>query len=100
MNIETSNLLGGLIVGAALGAAGAVAAIWLLAGRISPQVSVRLARLFLADLRGTDSQEIFQLFRARAALHELGKLDAEARKNRGRTSDVGCPISVPQGGAQ
>ena len=67
----SSELIGGLLFGAALGLGLAVAAIWLLAGRISPQVSVRLARLFLADLRGTNSQEIFQLFRAREALRQL-----------------------------
>lgn len=83
-----SELIGGMLVGAALGVLACVAAIRVMVGRMSAQGCVRMAARFLEDLEGSTRDEIIQLFRARAALHELGKLDAASQRSALRDTDL------------
>lgn len=97
MNIETSSLLGGLLCGAALGiGAGVALAMREIRRRIErepPRVCVRLARLCLGDLRGTNQDEVIALFRAKSALFELSRMMAAERNPglRGATAAAQAP---------
>jgi hypothetical protein len=86
MTIETCHLLGGLLCGAALGIGAGVAvtkrAVLRRFERATPVFFVRVARLCLMDLRGTDQASVLAVYRAQAAVFNLAVHIADARKFR------------------
>jgi hypothetical protein len=101
VSIEHYMLLGGLLFGMALGFyAGLIWAGCDLLRKInnsSPRACVRLARLCISDLCANDPDLVIQLFRARAALHQLACLMAASRRSalRDRTAAARAPALQP-----